>query len=308
MTQYLAGWDGGGTKTICEIEPLGGGQPRRLRSGPLNLNGATAGSAERTAAELLAQMAQVMRPAGGLAGCRMLCIGAAGISNPETERKLRAVLAEAGYAGPVVFTGDQQTALYGALGGSGGAVLIAGTGSICYGRTADGREARTGGWGSLMDDEGGGYAIGRDILAAAVRSFDGRTPKSVLEEAVLERLGVRDIGGLIQKIYAPDTGKKQIAALAPLLSPALAQKDAAALAICQKAARELALLTTPVITALGLQSACLALAGSILCKEQNVRAAAVGAIHDKFPVLACVAPQSDAAHGAVLIAREAAGM
>ena len=59
-------------------------------------------------------------------------------------------------------------------------------GSICYGQSTDGREARSGGWGSLMDDEGGGFALGRDALAAVVRAEDGRIAPTVLHDAVFK--------------------------------------------------------------------------------------------------------------------------
>lgn len=302
MKEYIAGWDGGGTKTICEVRELAGGETLRFTAGPLNPNGTVPGQADASAAGLLAQMAALP---GGLAGCRMLCVGAAGISNPATEQRLRAALEQGGYDGPVCFTGDQQTALYGALGGAGGMVLIAGTGSICYGQTLAGEEARAGGWGSLMDDEGGGYALGRDILAAVVRGFDGRGPATCLKELVFGRLGVGDIQGMIGRIYAPGVGKREIAALAPLLSAALEQGDAAARQICEKAGRELAMLVLPVAARLGLQNARAALAGSVLAKCPPVRQGVCAALKSELPGLRCVSPQNDAASGAVLIARRA---
>lgn len=299
--EYVAGWDGGGTKTICEVRGLEGGAPLRFAAGPLNPNGNTADQADATAAALLARMAELP---GGLAGCRMLCIGAAGISNPDTEQRIHITLEKGGYHGSTYFTGDQQTALYGALGGPGGAVLIAGTGSICYGQSTDGREARTGGWGSLMDDEGGGYAIGRDVLAAVVRAEDGRGPATCLTRAVFEVLRVGNIGELIRAVYAPGVGKKEIAALSRLMDEALERKDAAALKICGKAAAELSLLVRPVVEKLGLQGARLALAGSILTRCTPVREAAVTAIAETFPGLSCVAPSRDAASGAALLAEK----
>ena len=187
QTQYYAGWDGGGTKTLCRVLYQDGTAPQPFTAGALNPNGTVAGQCEATVADLLRNMAALP---GGLDACRMLCIGAAGISNPATRVHLQNALQAGGYHGPVTFTGDQQTALYGALGGPGGIVLIAGTGSICYGQTTDGREARSGGWGSLMDDEGGGFALGRDALAAVVRAEDGRIAPTALHDAVFKALGV----------------------------------------------------------------------------------------------------------------------
>ena len=291
QTQYYAGWDGGGTKTLCRVLYQDGTAPQPFTAGALNPNGTVAGQCEATVADLLRNMAALP---GGLDACRMLCIGAAGISNPATRVHLQNAL-QAG--------GDQQTALYGALGGPGGIVLIAGTGSICYGQSTDGREARSGGWGSLMDDEGGGFALGRDALAAVVRAEDGRIAPTVLHDAVFKALQVGAVRELIGKIYAPGFGKREVAALAPLVGAAAEQGDAAALQIVEKAGRELALLVRPVAEKLGLQSARIAFAGSVLQKCAPVRSAAQAQLQTLLPQLTLAEPQGDAAAGAVLLAR-----
>ena len=277
QTQYYAGWDGGGTKTLCRVLYQDGTAPQPFTAGALNPNGTVAGQCEATVADLLRNMAALP---GGLDACRMLCIGAAGISNPAT-----------------------RVHLQNALGGPGGIVLIAGTGSICYGQSTDGREARSGGWGSLMDDEGGGFALGRDALAAVVRAEDGRIAPTVLHDAVFEALQVGVVRELIGKIYAPGFGKREVAALAPLVGAAAEQGDAAALQIVEKAGRELALLVRPVAEKLGLQSARIAFAGSVLQKCAPVRSAAQAQLQTLLPQLILAEPQGDAAAGAVLLAR-----
>ena len=91
-----------------------------------------------------------------------------------------------------------------------GTVLIAGTGSICYARTADGRRARSGGWGHLIDDEGSAYALGRDILRAVVRAADGRAPATALTELIAQRLGAPGVQPVIRFTYAPTTTKRKL--------------------------------------------------------------------------------------------------
>ena len=106
QTQYYAGWDGGGTKTLCRVLYQDGTTPQPFTAGALNPNGTVAGQCEATVADLLRNMAALP---GGLDACRMLCIGAAGISNPATRVHLQNALQAGGYHGPVTFTGDQQT-------------------------------------------------------------------------------------------------------------------------------------------------------------------------------------------------------
>lgn len=299
QTQYYAGWDGGGTKTLCRVLYQDGTAPQPFTAGALNPNGTVAGQCEATVADLLRNMAALP---GGLDACRMLCIGAAGISNPATRVHLQNALQAGGYHGPVTFTGDQQTALYGALGGPGGIVLIAGTGSICYGQSTDGREARSGGWGHLIDDEGSAYALGRDILRAVVRAADGRAPATALTELVAQRLGAPGVQPVIRFTYAPTTTKKEIAALAPLLDPALQQGDAAAQAIIAHAADELTQMAAAAMQPLGLQTGSMALLGSVLQKNETLRSAVITRLTAQFSTLTFPEPVGDAADGAAVMA------
>ena len=299
MMPYYVGIDGGGTKTAVELRTRGSAAHSRAVFGPLNCN------SDRTAAAkaLTDTLAWLAAQPEGLAGCDGLCIGSAGISNPDAYNFIQDIIRAGGYTGPLQIVGDQVTALAGALGQPVGTVLIAGTGSICYARTADGREARSGGWGSLMDDEGGGFALGRDALAAVVRAEDGRIAPTVLHDAVFKALQVGAVRELIGKIYAPGFGKREVAALAPLVGAAAEQGDAAALQIVEKAGRELALLVRPVAEKLGLQSARIAFAGSVLQKCAPVRSAAQAQLQTLLPQLTLAEPQGDAAAGAVLLAR-----
>ena len=125
----------------------------------------------------------------------------------------------------------------------------------------------------------------------------------MLHDAVFEALQVGAVRELIGKIYAPGFGKREVAALAPLVGAAAEQGDAAALQIVEKAGRELALLVRPVAEKLGLQSARIAFAGSVLQKCAPVRGAAQAQLQTLLPQLTLAEPQGDAAAGAVLLAR-----
>lgn len=75
---------------------------------------------------------------------------------------------------------DVELVLIAALGTAPGVVLIAGTGSIALARTPDGALKRCGGWGPRLDDEGGGFWMGREALRAVARMIDARGPKTLL--------------------------------------------------------------------------------------------------------------------------------
>ena len=296
---YYAGWDGGGTKTaVCLINPSG-----ELLSeaffGPMNLNGASADLVEHTILSAVSWMA--MQP-GGLEACGGLVVGTAGISNPEARKLEEDFIRRAGYSGKLRIVGDQEIALAGAIEGP-GAVLIAGTGSICVGRDGAGNLYRVGGRGYLIDDEGSGYAIGRDILSAVMRAEDGRAVPTCLTELVFHQLQAGSISEIIGWVYDPAHGKKEISSLSPLLLTALDQGDAAAQAIADRAARELAALVLAFWNRAGLREGELALTGSILQRYTPIRQAMTDRILARFPDIHIGSPRHSPAHGAAWMAR-----
>lgn len=296
---YAAGLDGGGTKTTIEARTEDGRVLLRDTFGCMNLNSAD----EQTVADTFRDCMNALRKLpGGLDVCGAVCIGSAGVSNPGARIKLERLLRQSGYTGPLRLVGDHETAHAGALGGPLGAILIAGTGSICFGRNASGHTARAGGYGHKIDDEGSGYALGRDALAAVVRAHDGRIPPTQLSEMVFEKLNIKEIGELIQFVYDPKTDKKQIAAFAPLVEQAREAGDAAAQAITARACGELAQIAGSVVRALGLQKGELAMAGSILLYDEGMRTGTQRALLAEFPHLHFIKPRSDAAAGAALLA------
>lgn len=298
---FVAGFDGGGTKTAVCIKSLNGKVLARAGYGALNLNGGDEKRIRKTVEEMMEYCGSF---AGGFLACRALCIGTAGISNPDSARLLVSQIRESGYMGTILLTGDHETALYGALGSGVGIALIAGTGSICLGRNGAGVKWRTGGWGYRIDDEGSGYAIGRDILAAAVRCLDGRLTETCLKESVMKTLHADTAADISAFAHRADTGKKEVAALARLLDPAVEAGDEAACRIAQRAAEALADLVIPVAEGTGQTDARIALLGSILQKCPSVRSRLEKRLHEIYPAMQTVMPKRDAAEGAADIAAD----
>lgn len=81
---------------------------------------------------------------------------------------------------------DAPNALYGALAGSPGVVVIAGTGSIVYADAGDGRTAQVGGLGYLFSDEGSGFWLAAQTVRLAVKEQDGLIPISGVAQLVLD--------------------------------------------------------------------------------------------------------------------------
>ncbi len=322
MKTFVLGLDGGGTKTAVTAMDLNGQILFEFTAGAININGEDNANVQKNMAEIFLRLSEQVNSlpgsevAGnsltsartyapdGLKACLALCIGAAGVSNPKAAACLEMAVRHGGYGGPVSIKGDHEAALYGALKKPWGMILIAGTGSICYGKTRLNESHRTGGFGYLIDDEGSGYAIGRDILSAVVRAYDGRCPETALTPMVYDRLKLTDIGELIGFVYSGKTNKRDIAALSPLLTQALSQQDPAALDIAEKSSLELVKLVVPVAERLKLESGELALAGSILLKDPYIRKAFEEKLRLALPGIKTLSPAGSAAYGAALMARD----
>ncbi len=135
---------------------------------------------------------------------------------------------------------DVETAQAAAFGGGAGIVLIAGTGAVSYGLTADQRTARSGGWGYLMADEGSAYDIGRQALQVVAQAYDGRGEPTSLLPHLLNHFRQDDFLSLHRFIYQGPIPRHEIAHLAKLVSRAAAEGDEVARGIMDKAAYELA--------------------------------------------------------------------
>lgn len=148
---------------------------------------------------------------------------------------------------------DAEIALYGVAIGKESLVVIAGTGSICYGRNASGDVAVAGGWGPLAGDEGGGAGIARRALQAIAKASDGRGKPTSLSEIALDYFKANSAEDLTVAIYAPNVDNTRIAGFARHVTDEAKDGDAVAIEIIREAANELALASKAVIQKLKLQ-------------------------------------------------------
>lgn len=139
----------------------------------------------------------------------------------------------------------------GSLAGQDGINIVAGTGSIGYGERK-GMAARCGGWGEVFGDEGSAYWIAVQGLNAFSRMSDGRQPKGPLHRIMRTHFDIAadlDICGRVMGDAEPSRDK--IAALSRLVAEAATEQDAAALAIFDRAAHELAEIVEAIRVQLG---------------------------------------------------------
>ena len=190
---WVAGIDGGGTSTRLQVRDAQNAVLSSAEFGPFNI----ASIGEQAFCQRLDEL---WAACPALANCAALCIGGAGVSSPKARQLLEASLAQRGFAGALMLCSDFEIALRGAMDGP-GCILIAGTGSVGFGRNTAGQTARVGGWGHLIDDCGSGYALGRAALALAVQTADGRADAQTLLKAVYQATGSQDVQGILNYVY-----------------------------------------------------------------------------------------------------------
>ena len=243
---YLIAIDGGGTHTTLALGHRDGREILR-RKGPAGIVDPRDPAA---AAGMLAELVRSGVAEAGLTGLAgALCAGLAGVGSLAEREIVEAALREAGLARHVLVRPDGETALQGALGDSAGLLLIAGTGSVGWGRGEDGRVAWTGGWGKIVGDEGSGYGLAIAGLVAALRATDGRGPETRLLPTLLHAIDAAD--ALAVPPWVGRAEKSQIAALAVPVVQLARDGDPVAVALVQEAAAGLAAHATALISRLG---------------------------------------------------------
>lgn len=288
--KYYLGIDGGGSGTRALLVAEDGTICGRAEAGPSNLNAVDAAT---VAASLRAVVAACLSGSGSPPV--VTCLGLAGAESADVRTRIAAMLGES-LPGRQVIISDAAIALEGAFAGSGGMFLIAGTGSVCQGRSEDGALVRCGGWGHLVDDAGSGSWIGRRALATALRQFDGRAVRTELQSAVLDALGISDAEHIVARLYHPLLSPAELAALAPLVCELAASGDPAAQAIVESAAEELAALVDGVAKQLPSGVHRLCFGGGLLQHQPMLR----GALEPRLHAYSIVRPRITPLGGAVL--------
>lgn len=231
----VIGIDAGGTKTEAVLADGHGVELARARRGGANLAAHGELAVEKTLHELIDEVLGegTLRP-------DVICLGIAGVDRPEDNAIIQGIMRRIGARARVLVTNDALIALVAGAGLGPGVVIIAGTGSIAYGRNDRDEAARAGGWGYILADEGSGFWIGRQALRAVVRAADGRGPATGLTPLVLEFFGVTRPEQLVREVYRHYLKPSDIARCARLVQQARDDGDAVATHIAAVAADELA--------------------------------------------------------------------
>ena len=243
MPRYFLGVDGGQSSTTATIGDETGRVLGVGRGGPCNHVGASEARAKFVNAIHASVDAACSEAGLDSAALRFVstCLGFSG--GPADKQ---AIVGQILASDHILVTDDATIALSGGLAGAAGIVVIAGTGSIAFGRNGGGRTARAGGWGYLFGDEGGGFWIVREALRAALRWEEGWGPPTALRPMLLDATGARNINDLMHRCYTTEFPRPRTAGLSFLVNAAAENGDPMARKIFSEAARELAVLARAV--------------------------------------------------------------
>jgi glucosamine kinase len=304
---YYLGIDGGGTKTRCVL----GDEMTVLAS-------ATSGGSnivrlgEAQAREALHAAVRQVCAAANISPAQIgaVCIGAAGAARPEMAAKIRSILAEliSGIAPEIPLTkievvGDMTIALEAAFGAGPGVVAIAGTGSIVYGRDANGHTARAGGWGYAVSDEGSGHWIGRRAISAILSAQD-QGQETALTALIFQAWKLNTVDELVQQ--ANSAPPPDFPRLFSIVLRAADEGDSVARDLLTDAGAKLASLAAIVVRRLASDSPAMvpvAMTGSVFRQSPDVRQVFYNTLQMSLPGLDVRQDIVDPIEGALARAR-----
>ncbi len=233
---YIIGIDGGGTKTFGLLTTETGEHIAKVQAGPSNYHVV---GMERTHDVLREIISELSAHVGNTTIDSIhFCLGMAGLGREEDKKVIGQICDKLGINQNRILTHDAHIALVGGIGKHEGVIVISGTGSIVYGIDSRGIEARAGGWGYLLGDEGSGYDIALKGLQAVARAADKREPLTQLTNLILDSLELNEPNGLIRWTHA--ASRDEISQLAAVVFKATEMGDTRAKQIIDSAVDELA--------------------------------------------------------------------
>lgn len=275
----FAGIDGGGTRTTLVAVDVTGAEIARIQTGTSNAAVIGHEAASATLARGLTELAGRCTTRLPFAAA---WFGLSGSDRPEDHRRLLPSLLP--LATTIRVTNDAEL-LLGALPNGAGVALVAGTGSIAFGRDAGGTRGRAGGWGHIFSDEGSGYDLARRMLRAFAAEVDGRGPATSLTSRLIQHYALEDPHQIIAQVYDLATTKGDLARLSSIVMEESANGDAVALDILDRAASELAETALAVARRLAmLHSLSLAMTGGLLIHHPDYRERVLSSIRVQAPI------------------------
>jgi len=233
--RIVLGMDIGGTKTHAVLANTNGELLGQGFCTAANINFVTLKQAEDALAEAIGQA----QKQGGVEDLETE-IAIVGIEPDPTP--LHSILNKVAKPKKIMHRKEGECSLVGGLIQRTGIALIAGTGSVGWGRNKEGKTHVTSCWGTI-GDEGSAYDLARRGVNAAFWATDGRGADTKLCRALCEHFAVEKVIDFVSPIYQNPDVRKNFAALSRVIfRVALEDKDPVAIEVVKEGARQLGLI------------------------------------------------------------------
>jgi N-acetylglucosamine kinase-like BadF-type ATPase len=179
--------------------------------------------------------------------------------------------------------------------------LIAGTGSIIYGKDENGNIYRAGGFGRLIGDEGSGFSIGRKGLQAVAKYYDDRGDETLIVKLIKEKYSINSADELITKVYKENF---DIASFAEVVLIAAKNEDQIAHHILLEGSEELINHISTMMKKMDTVDLRISFAGSLISNKNVYSEILLDKIKTSLPSVIIVAPKHSPIKGAILLAKE----
>ena len=301
MVKLVIGVDGGGTHTRARLANARG---EMLGSGEAGIANPHANGYPAAQNEILTAIQRAFDDAHiEKQMVAAVCLGIGGVDRAD-ERARLTEWAQQTIAANVSVMNDGEIVLAAGSADNWGVVLIAGTGSIAWGKSRDGNIARAGGWGYLIGDEGSGFDLAREALRAATHFADGRGEPTRLLDAILDHWKLPSATEIVPQVYRSGLKPADMAMLAPLVIQAAEQGDAVAEKLIARAVDALADLVDTVVKQIEFreEKIPLTLTGGLLLNARSLRAKFLEELKTRGNRFSPIAVVQEPALGAVKIA------
>lgn len=303
--KFIIGIDGGATKTTAILSDSTGNILAEKSAGPSNFLIIGVDNVARTISHLILDLCNEAEV--NTQNIEIICIGLTGAGRESDAEKVKNAIIDywktlySTELKKLIVTSDARIALEGAFSGRPGIILIAGTGSIMFGKDRNGNLYRVGGFGRYIGDEGGGYSIGRQGLQAIAKYFDGRAPETKLFRLVQENFGINTPEDLIRKVYQENL---DFATVAPFVIQAAEEGDEICREILRKEAEELVLHIKAIKDKIRVRTVYIAFIGGLLSTDNYYSKLLRKVILQKIEGVNVILPEHSPAYGAVLLAMD----
>ena len=306
---YILGVDGGGSKTTVQIADIDGRVVSQSVSGPSNYKSVGINRAIENLNTAIFNAAGSLKVSEDVYFISS-CFGFAGNDTGEDSETYRKIVFNDklnSYLNPkgTIICNDTRIGLESGSENKNKIILIAGTGSNCFGINEDGKQVKASGWDFILADEGSGYEVGLKALKAVMRAYDERGEKTLLSKTILKELNLKEILDLTKWVYDGPFSKHKIGVLAKTVCKTAEMGDKVSIDILAEEAYEAAISVIAVADKLGFKDKNfdLVLVGGLFKSEEYFKNILINRLRENFPKITFMPLVENPAEGAIKMAK-----